>query len=62
MHIAFMIERKTKEKKRKVPAFVFKEQRKRKTKKQEVYQYEIKTAFVFIRQKVVNYEKKIPND
>ena len=47
IHIAFIIEREIKEKKSKGPAFVSKEQRKRK-KKQEVFQDEIKAAFVFI--------------
>lgn len=57
VHIAFVRERKKKSKR---PTFVLKEQRKRKTKRQEVFRDEIKAAFVFILQKVVNYEKKNP--
>lgn len=48
MHTHYLSNRKRERKRRKGPAFVLKEQRKRKTKKQEVFQGEIKTAFVFI--------------
>lgn len=48
-----------KERKQEELAFVRKEQRK-KTEKQEVFQDEIKMAFVFIRRKVENYKKKNP--
>lgn len=48
MHTHCLSNRKREKRRRKGPAFVLKEQRKRKTKKQEVFQGEIKTAFVFI--------------
>lgn len=59
LHIHCLYSRK-REKRKKGTKFYFKEAEEEKDKEQEVFQGEIKTAFVFIQQKVVNYEKKSP--